>query len=242
MAFGASIGSKRTEIQFFPENVPKQIMVYIEYPEGTDIEKTNEITKAIENKVYQIINQDKYIRKDGVNILVESAVSQVGEGAGNPYTDGGSASKMPNRGKITATMREFKFRENDEGEILNSEVLRKEIQEALQGVYPGVAISVEKDPVGPPAGYPVNIEIQGEDYNALIDLAELMRDYLNGQRIAGVDQLKIDVNRGKPVMEVIVDREKAGELGVSAGQVGQQLAKFFIWSKSWCLQGKWRRL
>ena len=232
MAFGASVASKRTEIQFFPENIPAQIMVYIEYPEGTDIEKTNEITKAIEKRVYDVINQDKYIRKDSTNVLVESAVSQVGEGAGNPFTDSGSASKMPNRGKITATMREFKFRKNDEGDILNSEQLRKEIQEALQGVYPGVAISVEKDPVGPPAGYPVNIEIQGEDYNALIDLAERMRDYLNGKSIAGVDQLKIDVNRGKPVMEVAVDREKAGELGVSAGQVGQQLRNFLFGAKA----------
>lgn len=232
MTFGMSIGSKRTEIQFFPDNIPKQIMVYIEYPEGTDIEKTNEITKAIENRVYDVINQDKYIRKDGENVLVESAVSQVGEGSGNPYTDSGSASKMPNRGKITATMREFKFRVNDNGKILSSENLRKEIQEALQGIYPGVAISVEKDPVGPPAGYPVNIEIQGEDYNALIDLAERMRDYLNSKSIAGVDQLKIDVNRGKPVMEVIVDREKAGELGVSAGQVGRQLRNSLFGAKA----------
>ncbi len=232
MAFGASIESKRTEIQFFPENIPTQIMVYIEYPEGTDIEKTNNITKAIEKRVYDVINQDKYIRKDGSNVLVESAVSQVGEGSGNPFTDSGSASKMPNRGKITATMREFKFRKNDKGKILNSEQLRKEIQEALQGVYPGVAISVEKDPVGPPAGYPVNIEIEGDDYDALIDLAERMRDYLNGKSIAGVDQLKIDVNRGKPVMEVVVDREKAGELGVSAGQVGQQLRNSLFGAKA----------
>ena len=232
MAFGASVASKRTEIQFFPENIPTQITVYIEYPEGTDIEKTNTITKAIESKVYEVINQDKYIRKDGTNALVESAVSQVGEGAGNPFTDSGSASKMPNRGKITATMREFKFRTNDEGEILNSEQLRKEIQEALQGVYPGVAISIEKDPVGPPAGYPVNIEIQGENYDALIDLAERMRDYLNGRSVAGVDQLKIDVNRGKPIMEVVVDRKKAGELGVSAGQVGQQLRNSLFGAKA----------
>jgi len=232
MTFGMSIESKRTEIQFFPDNIPKQIMVYIEYPEGTDIEKTNEITKAIEKRVYDVINQGKYKRKNGENILVESAVSQVGEGAGNPFTDSGSASKMPNRGKITATMREFKFRANEDGKILNSEELRKEIQEALQGVYPGVAISIEKDPVGPPAGYPVNIEIQGEDYNALIDLAERMRDYLNSKSIAGVDQLKIDVNRGKPVMEVVVDREKAGELGVSAGQVGQQLRNSLFGSKA----------
>lgn len=223
MAFGKSVESKRTKIEFFPDNIPNQIIVYIEYPEGTDIEKTNEITQAIENRVYNVINQEKYLLDNGENALVESAVSQVGEGSGNPFTDSGSASKMPNRGKITATMREFKFREDKNGNILSSEQLRKEIQEALHGIYPGVAISVEKDPVGPPVGYPINIEIQGDDYDGLIDLAERMRDFLNSKNIPGVDQLKIDVNRGKPVMEVVVDREKAGELGVSAGQVGNQL-------------------
>ena len=49
--------------------------------------------------------------------MVECAVSQVGEGAGNPQTDGGSAAEMPHRGKITASMREFKFRQGKDSEL-----------------------------------------------------------------------------------------------------------------------------
>ena len=45
--FGKSIESQRTSIEFFPEEDPRQITVYIEYPEGTDIDKTNEIAKKI---------------------------------------------------------------------------------------------------------------------------------------------------------------------------------------------------
>ena len=89
----------RTEVEFFPNNKPNQIIAYIEYPEGTDIKKTNAITKDIEERVYNIINQDAY-KKDDFNFLTESAVSQVGEGAGNPQIDGGSAAEMPHRGKI----------------------------------------------------------------------------------------------------------------------------------------------
>ena len=33
------------------------------------------------------------------NFMVESSVSQVGEGAGNPNTDGGSSAEMPHKGK-----------------------------------------------------------------------------------------------------------------------------------------------
>ncbi|TXE12730.1 efflux RND transporter permease subunit [Seonamhaeicola algicola] len=226
MGFGASVGSQRTKVEFFPDNTPNQIIVYIEYPEGTDIKKTNAITKEIEARVYTIINQDAYMNGD-FNFLTESAVSQVGEGAGNPQTDGGSQAEMPHRGKITATMREYKFRDG-----ADSNVLLKKVQENLKDIYPGVAISVEKDAVGPPAGYPINVELEGEDYAELITTAEKMRDFINTKNIQGIDELKIDVNKSKPSMQVTVDRKKAGELGISAGQVGQQLRNSIFGAKA----------
>ncbi|EID76380.1 efflux RND transporter permease subunit [Imtechella halotolerans] len=226
MAFGASIEKGRTEVNFFPDNKPNQIIVYIEYPQGTDIEKTNLITKDIEKRVYAVLNDDQYL--DGsYNFMVESAVSQVGEGAGNPFTDGGSSAEMPHRGKITATMREYKFRRGED-----SEEMRAKVQQALKDIYPGVAISVEKDAVGPPVGYPINIEITGKDYTELIVTAERMRDFINGKNIPGIDELKIDVNKDKPGMEVTIDRAKAGELGVSAGQVGNQLRRSIFGEKA----------
>ena len=224
--FGWSVGEQRTKIEFFPDNKPNQIIVYIEYPEGTDIEKTNQITSEIEKKVSSVLNQEMYT-DNGYNFLVESTVSQVGEGAGNPQTDGGSSAEMPHKGKITASMREYKYRRGED-----SEVLRQKVQAALVGIYPGVLISVEKDANGPPAGSPINIELNGEDYEELIFTAERMRDYLNTQSISGVDELKIDVNKSKPGMQVLVDRKKAGELGVSTGQVGQQLRASIFGNKA----------
>ena len=226
--FGFSIESKRTKVEFFPDNTPNQIIVYVEYPQGTDIEKTNEITESIEKRVYAVVNSKEFINSDdNTNYLVESAVAQVGEGAGNPQTDGGSSAEMPHKGKITVSMREYKFRNG-----LDSEDLRKKVQESLKDIYPGVSISVEKDAVGPPAGYPINIEIKGEDYAELINTAEKMKDFLASKNIPGVDELKIDVNKGKPAMKVVVDREKAGEMGVSAGQVGNQLRRSIFGEKA----------
>jgi multidrug efflux pump subunit AcrB len=217
MSFGYSVDQKRTKIEFFPDNKPNQIIVYIEYPEGTEIKKTNTITKEVEKEFFRILYDSEYIVK-GENFMVESAVSQVGEGAGNPQTDGGSAAEMPHKGKITASMREYKFRNGKD-----SELLRQEVQENLSGVYPGVLVSVEKDANGPPIGPPINIEIEGNNYNELINLAERMRAFINSKNISAIDELKIDVNKDKPGMQVLVDRKKAGELGVSTGQVGSQL-------------------
>lgn len=226
MLFGMSLGSGRTKVEFFPDNTPNEIYVYIEYPEGTSIEKTNKLTKNIENRVYDVVNRDTYTNGEH-NYLVESTVSQVGEGAGNPQTDGGSTSEMPHRGKVTVSMREYKYRNG-----LDTEELRGQVQEALTGIYPGVSISVEKNTDGPPAGYPVNIEIEGKNYDELIDVAENMRAFLNTKNIAFIEELKIDVNKSKPSMQVIVDREKAGELGVAVGQVGQQLRRSLFGEKA----------
>lgn len=226
MFFGMSVGAGRTNIEFFPNNTPNQIIVYIEYPQGTDIEKTNTITKDIEKRVAEVLNAPEQL-DNGYNFLVEASVSQVGEGAGNPQTDGGSSAEMPHRGKITASMREFKYRRG-----MDTEVLRKKVQETLKGVYPGVAISVEKDENEPPAGYPINIELEGPDYDALIVAAEKMRNYINTKNIPGIAELKIDVNKGKPAMLVRVDREKAGTLGVAVGQVGMQLRRSLFGEKA----------
>ncbi len=214
------------KVEFFPENQPLQILTYIEYPEGTDINKTNAITKKIEADIFSVINREKYHDGD-YNHLVEDAVAQVGAGAGNPEIDGGVTNEMPHKAKISLTMREFKFRNG-----LSSENLRSEIQQFLSGKYPGVSISVEKDANGPPVGYPVNIEISGRDYEKLILTAQKMKDFLNTENIPGVEELKIDVNKNKPGTQLIIDRKKAGELGVSAGMVGSQLRNSLFGAKA----------
>ncbi|AUC13657.1 hypothetical protein BTO06_00190 [Tenacibaculum sp. SZ-18] len=173
IVFGSSVDSQRTKV---------------EYPQGTDIEKTNAIMTGIEERVSKIVNSSKYLDGD-YNFLVESLNTQVSAESGNPQTDGGSTAEMAHRGKIVALIREYKYRKGT-----NSKVLKKAITEDLQGVYPGLFISIEKDPVGPPAGYPVNIELESKNYVELIHTSEKMRDFINKKSISGVAELKIDVN------------------------------------------------
>ena len=222
----ALMGIFPPSVEFFPENQPQQILVFIEYPDGTSIRKTNITTRRIESEIFDVISRQKY-NQGNFNFLVESGVAQVGEGAGNPFIDNGNTNELPHKGKITLTMREFKLRGG-----ISSEDLRKEIQEQLDGKFPGVAISVEKDANGPPAGYPITIEITGENYLGLIQTTEKMKDYLNRVNIPGVEELKIDVNKNKPGVQLNIDREKAGELGVSTSQVGQLLRTSLFGAKA----------
>ena len=102
---------------------------------------------------------------------------------------------MPHRGKITISMREYKLRNGRD-----TEALRKEIQDGLKGIYPGVAISVEKDQIAPPSGYPINIEIEGKDYDVLINTAEQMRNFLNTKNIEALKTLFATIEN-QPVTE-----------------------------------------
>ena len=222
----ALMGIFQPKVEFFPNNQPQQVFIFLEYPEGTAIAKTNATTKKVEQEVLSVLKRPEFT-KNGVNLLVESMVAQVGEGAGNPFIDNGNTNELPHKGKITLTMREFNLREG-----VSSESLRKAIQEQLNGKFPGIAISVEKDAKGPPAGYPITIEITGGEYLDLILTAEEMKDFLNRVNISGVEELKIYVNKNKPGSELEIDREKAGELGVSASQVGQLLRTSLFGSKA----------
>lgn len=212
----ALVAVAQPNVLFFPDNEPNQIITYIEYPQGTDIEKTNKLTKKIEKRIFDVIQ--KY-EDNGYNFMVESAISQVGEGAGNPQTDGGQQNEMPHKGKITLSMREF----NERRGIESSQVL-SEVRQAIKG-FPGASVIVEKDAVGPPAGYPINIEITGENYDDMLAEAEKMRSFIDEQNLDGIEELKIDVNKVKPELNVQVDRKKAGRLGVSTVQVGQTLRR-----------------
>jgi multidrug efflux pump subunit AcrB len=210
------VGVVKPDVLFFPENEPNQIITYIEYPEGTSIYKTNELTKKVEKRIFEVA--EKY-NDDGYNFMVESAVSQVGKGSGNPQKNQGVTNEMPHRGKITLLMREFKLRRN----VKSSKVL-KEVRQAVQG-FAGASITVEKDQAGPPQGYEINIEISGEDYDLMLAETERMRRFINNSGISGIEELKIDVNKQKPELALTVDREKAGELGVSTGFIAQTIRR-----------------
>ncbi|MFM7018153.1 efflux RND transporter permease subunit [Flavobacterium sp.] len=208
------------KVLFFPENIPRQVIAYIEYPQGTDIKKTNKATLFVEKQV--IATLDKYIdptSKDKKNFLAESIVSQVGKGAGNPNVDAGSASETPYKGKVTVNFSEFKLRRG-----VNTTDVLEEIRAKVKGIA-GAKVTVEKDANGPPAGYPISIQLTGADYDAMLKEANKMIAFIESKNIPGIERLNIDVNKESPELEVKVDRVNAGSIGVSTGQLGFNLRR-----------------
>lgn len=225
MGFGVSIATQNTKIEFFPDNIPNEIIVYIEYPESTALEKTNNITKDIEKRVLAVVDKAPYT-KDGKQLLVSSMMTTVGQGAGN-IRRGGNSGTILHKGKVSLSMVAFKDRNG-----LDTSELRKKIADDLKNRYAGVAISVEKNISGPDAGYPVNIELKGDNYEELLATAQGMKSYLTAQNIGGIEGLKIDINQERPIFKIKIDKLKAGVLGLNMQQIGMQIRNAIFGGKA----------
>lgn len=212
------VGVFPRKVLFFPDNIPNQVIAYIEYPQGTDIEKTNKATKFVENQVINILQ--KYVDPaTKENYLAESIVSQVGVGAGNPNVDAGSQAETPFKGKVTVNFSEFKFRRG-----VNTADILEEVRAKVKGIA-GAKVTVEKDYNGPPAGYPISVQLTGSDYDQMLKAADSMIAFINAKNIPGIERLSVDVNKENPELQVNVDRVNAGSSGISTGQVGLNLRR-----------------
>lgn len=201
------------KILFFPNTDAKQVFVFIEYPIGTDIEETNLISMEIEKEIEDYL---KIYEVNGKNFLITSVIGQVGEGTSDP-SRGQEGGKSPNKARITVDFVKYQDRQG-----VNTETVLKDIRNLLQG-YPGVRIVVDKPADGPPTGAPINIEVKGDDYDLILDTANRLKSFINNSNIGGIEELKLDIDQGKPELLVSVDRQKARRLGISTGQIGANL-------------------
>jgi len=215
------LGTFPPKTLFFPENEPEYINAFIEAPIGTDILKTDSITRIIERQVNEVIDvpafkvppgtklADGTITKDSVNFLVNSVIAQVGEGTSDPAAGGMPVGATPNKGRVQVSFVKFADRRG----VRTSEVLRR-LQDHIQAP-PGVVVSVAKNAAGPPTGKPINIEIKGKDMEGLLAEAERLKKYIDDRNVPGVEALRLDIDRAKPEMPILIDREKARRLNVS---------------------------
>jgi multidrug efflux pump len=207
------------KVEFFPINEPQYLNIFIEKPIGTNIEETNRTALELEKRVIEILDDNKYyIEKDGERIpfLIESVIGQVGDGASDP-AQGFSQANTPHKARITVQFVKFQDRRG----LQTSDVLDR-IRKELRG-YPGTQITVNKNEAGPPQGAPINIEVRGDDYVTIMAEAQGLKSFLEDQNVLGVEELKLDIETGKPEMPILIDRGKARRLNVSTYQIGDAL-------------------
>ena len=204
-------GARNVPVVFFPVGDPNQIYVYLKLPVGTDVEYTDSVTRTLETKVYQVIGMDHGKK----NPVVESVISNVAVGASDPTS--GDRSTRPELGRIQISFVEFEKRHG----VATAPYL-SDIRKAIKGI-PGAEISVDQEKGGPPTDPPVNIEVASDNFDDLIKTAVSLKNYLDSIQVAGVEELKMDVDLTNPEITFTVDRERALIEGVSTAQIGQEI-------------------
>ena len=212
------LGAFPPKVEFFPSNEPQYLNIFISKPIGTDIEETNRVTREIEGMVLDVLNDERFKRPNPEtgeleSYMANSVIGQVGNGTSDPQ-EGPSLGNTPHKARIVVNFVKFQDRRGQSTrDVLNS------VRERLSG-YPEAEIVVTKNSDGPPQGPPINLEIRGEDYDEVLATATAIRQYLRGLGFAGVEELKIDVDKRKPELPITIDREKARRYGLSTQNIG----------------------
>lgn len=216
------------KVEFFPNNEPQYVNIFISHPIGTDISVTNKTTLSIEKDLNTIL--EEYMDADDTTGIpedqrvIKSIISQVGEGTSDP-AQGVSMGNTPHKARITVNFAEFQYRKG----IKTSDILKK-IQSGLKGRYTAdIEITAAKNEQGPPQGAPINIEVTGRgDYSKLISESEKIRTYLDRKNVKGVEKLKLNVDANRPEIPIKVDRDQIRKLNASTYKVGMALRKSLL--------------
>tara|TARA_B100000497_G_scaffold33757_1_gene39633 strand:+ start:11257 stop:14700 length:3444 start_codon:yes stop_codon:yes gene_type:complete len=195
-------------IVFFPDNQPNYVNVFIETPLGTDIETTNDISRELEYRISKAVQKD--------SIIIEAILTQVGEKTADPNGGTPSMGSSPNKARITVSFFEYEKR------VFLSDVNTSDIMSNIKDAtkdFPKAQITVGKDNMGPPVGKPINVEVKGENYLTLIEEVEKIKKKMEDANLKGVDQLKTDLELGKPMLEISINQEASRRFGLSTMQI-----------------------
>ena len=233
-------------VEFFPEIAPKGIYVNVETPEGADLDYVDRIIKRVEAALFSSSvspfsatpgrgseaalpvppGLSSQLRGEGVS--KEKLDGSGSDGAHrhryndlknikNVYTrstiaaDGGSAfsANTPNHVGIRFLDLTEQWRSTHESV--------DEIRERVKDL-PGGKITLAMEEEGPPTGAPINIEISGENFTVLGEIARKVKTILAD--LPHVHDVRDDFVEGIPSVEVTVDRQKAALFGLSTDGIG----------------------
>ncbi|HET7001179.1 MAG TPA: efflux RND transporter permease subunit, partial [Puia sp.] len=202
---------RKVPVVFFPKGDPNFIFIYLKLPVGTNVDYTDSVTSVLEKRVNKILGTEN----GHMNPMVESVISNVAIGAGNPAS--GDRSTRPELGRIQISFVEYEKRHGR-----STTPIMDSIRTALKGI-PGAEISVDQEQGGPPTDPPINIEISSDNFENLTATASALKNYLDSIQTPGVEELKMDVDLTNPEITLTIDRQRAMIEGVSTAQIGQQI-------------------
>ena len=185
-----------------PQQDTPLLLLRIKLPVGISLDRTDQVVKEIEN-----------IFLDQKEMVTVGSVVGVSE-AGTSDAAFGFAPAGVNEGEIFARTVDREDRKRTSTEI--AEAIRRKLPK-IEGAKMTM-VDMSSLMMGTQES-PIEVKVFGKDLGVLKRVADRVAKEISD--IPGIRDVDITLKRGKPELQVIVDRKKAADLGVSVGMVAQ---------------------
>jgi multidrug efflux pump subunit AcrB len=182
-------------VSYFPKAEKPQFMINISLPQGSSLDKTDRVTRDVEN----ILEKIKEIRTYASNV-----------GRGNPQIH--FSIQSPEYDLSFAQI----FVELKKNDLRFMSGLVHGLRERFSS-YPGAKIEVKEIELGPPVPAPIEIKLLGEKTQILTDLAVQAEKIFVS--IPGTVSVKNPQAEPATDLAILINRDKAGMLGISPADI-----------------------
>ncbi|HZZ85310.1 MAG TPA: efflux RND transporter permease subunit [Anaeromyxobacteraceae bacterium] len=229
LLFGASLLlSRKIGTEFFPDTDESQFQIIYKTPIGTRVERTEEVTKRVEAAVARALGGEK---ANGGGPIYTTVLSDTG------LPGGRTALFTTNTGPHSANLGVNLVSHNDRA--LSDVDANEKVRAALRDTLPGTQVytfvgGIVKRILNFGAAAPIDVEIVGYDLQAGGDYAKQLAARVRQLGDADGRPLMTDVQISReedyPELDVVVDRQKAGTLGVSEQRVAESVLTSLVGS------------
>ncbi len=185
-------------VELFPDVDPRNAIINVRFPQGTAIERTDHAMRRIEALLPEYED-------------ITFHLATVGQAGDMGMTFGPGATHV---GQIHIEFKPFNERARSSMKLID------EIRERLP-VIPDAEITIERQEEGPPTGPPVSIEVYGDDFDKLAELANRIMRAI--ETVPGLVDVQSDFEEALPELQFHVDRNRAALLGLDTRSVGNFL-------------------
>ena len=195
----AGLGMTLLKKQFFPNSDRPEVLVELQLPEGTGIEKTSEAVSKVET----------WLKEQPEAKIV---TAYIGHGAPRFYFSYDPELPDPSFAKLIVLTPNARARDT----------LKIRLREAVAGGLASEArVRVAQLVFGPYSHFPVNFRVMGPNRNKLREIAEKVAQIARSNPHART--VNIDWGEQQPSVHLVLDKERVEAMGLSPQEISQQL-------------------
>lgn len=219
--FGATLFlARHIGTEFFPETDESQFTVNFRAPIGTRVERTEEVASKIENVIQQTIGSGR--NDPNHRSVTKAVVSSAGLPSGRAAVFGGSTGT--HAGSVSVNL--IPPIERSESDVQLAEKVRAGLRDAV----PGTSVyfftgGIVKRILNFGSAAPIDVEVLGYDLDDAARFASEIASKFRGLYDANKQPILTDIQLSReensPQLNVDVDRQKAGMLGVTEQDISQ---------------------